>query len=145
MASDSVSDKKRKASNSSLINDSEIKTGRYTRTPEGIAVSSILQETNSILFENDDNTAVNLSTLFNSDEENESHSLVPIVNSTEIMSTAEVKNPTNADIMKFLEKIDNRLLLVENKLETLHSLERKSITLKKKCLKCGIIFKTKVR
>ena len=36
-----------------------------------------------------------------------------------------MRDPTNADIMKFLEKIDNRLNTVENKLETLHSLECK--------------------
>ena len=35
---ENASDKKRKASDSSIVGDNDSKTGRFTRTPEGVTV-----------------------------------------------------------------------------------------------------------
>ena len=119
---------KRKASDSSINNDSESKSGRFTKTPENVGVSNILRETNLILH---DDTILDLNELFNSinDDTTNSQSTynLDIVNTPNdsIMNSDSTSSPTNADIMKFLVRIENRLGLVEEKLCALKSLEAK--------------------
>lgn len=130
--------KKRKASDSSANNGGERKSGRYTSTPDGVIVSNILKETNSILFENegnlDGNTTLNLETLFNSVSESDTDSEVSIKEQAKTEKLTELSKmankppsdcPTNADLMTILTKINDRLGSVEKRLCSLESLEKK--------------------
>jgi hypothetical protein len=47
-------DGKRKKSDDSVNNDSEIKAGRFTATPEDVNLSDILSQTNKVLYDNND-------------------------------------------------------------------------------------------
>ena len=46
--------KKRKISDNSVSNDSVCKAGRFSASPEGVCLSKILNETNNILYDDND-------------------------------------------------------------------------------------------
>lgn len=60
--------KKRKISDGSINNGGERKSGRFTSTPEEVIVSSVLKETNSVLYDEENiefNATLNLEDLLN--------------------------------------------------------------------------------
>lgn len=122
-----ILEKKRKASDSSANIIVESKSGRFTRTPEHVTVSNILKETNSVLFdENDAHEVLNLNKLFDDPDVSVTQNSIHLGDSIPVnMDIPANKSPSNADLMKLLEKIDNRLFTVEEKLGSLKSLEVK--------------------
>ena len=116
--------KKRKHSDNAV--KGERKSGRYTQTPEDVSsVSNILKETNSVLYNDEINVTLDLNTLF---DECLSTNTTHVSNQSEHLpetSNMADNSPSNADIMKCLEKINTRLGNVESKLACLHSLEKK--------------------
>lgn len=104
--------KKRKISDGSINNGGERKSGRFTSTPEEVIVSSVLKETNSVLYDEENiefNATLNLEDLLNNYS----------VSETDVKNQAPVEmasnSPSNADLMTILNKINNRLESVEKK------------------------------
>lgn len=129
---------KRKKSDASENNDSQYKAGRYTSTPEQVCVSSLIKDANSVLFNSED-----ADDLANSDFD-KSNVSTEILNSqmsttdgNEVTPPTQVNKcsnnedpdtrlaPSNADLMKYLKKIDDRLLNMEKRLGKLEILEKK--------------------
>jgi hypothetical protein len=89
--------------------------------------SNILKETNSVLFDEPDaHEALNLNKLFDDPDVSVTQNSIHSDDSIPVnMDIPANKSPSNADLMKLLEKIDNRLFTVEEKLGLLKSLEVK--------------------
>lgn len=126
--------KKRKKSdtslNSSENNDSVYKAGRYTSTPEQTCVSTVLKEVNSVLFCNIDETEdsdKSLQNLFSQTPANISNMSTPpsqeSINVNNDQGTGG--SPSNADLLTYLKKIDNRIGGMEKRLDKLDDLEKK--------------------
>lgn len=123
-------DSKRKKSDDSVNNDCENKAGRYTATPEDVNLSDILSQTNQVLYENNnnnnnDNSCVqNLTSVF----DQESVSVTPTQSLLHNMATRDEERrpqPTNSDIISYLEVINGKISGLEKRLISLENLEKK--------------------
>ena len=148
--------KRRIRSNDSENNEVAQKAGRSTDSPKEVSVSSILGETNSILY--NEETSLNLERVFdtsfedsNADSETDalkichenSHpthkTVMASSNSKQIQSPSAIEDignkstvmPTNADLLSCLRDISSRLDNVDKKLQKLDLLEEKVVSFEK--------------
>ena len=147
---------KRKQSNGSVDNSHDShdshyskptpKAGRYTRTSEGVSVSSLLSQTNSVLFEDEERLC--LRTLFDSDSDSESFDSSinsgteddslqsastnmatpqpsPNESSPVNANSNQTGDPSNADIMNFLKGLKSTVKSLDRRLVKLECLDSK--------------------
>ena len=125
---------KRKKSSGSSGDEHSKKAAKPCSSPEGklFNVSDVLSQTNSVLY--DTETALNLNTSYSSVFSSPVKAETP-----EVMSDPAVKQPsgsvngqatqpilpTNADLMSFLTKLDERITVMDSKLQKLEVVEKK--------------------
>ena len=149
-------EKRRIRSDDSENNEVAQKAGRFTDSPKEVSVSSILGETNSILY--NEETSLNLERVFDtsfedSDADSETDALkishenshpthktvMASSNSKQIQSPSAIEDignkstvmPTNADLLSCLRDISSRLDNVDKKLQKLDLLEEKVVSFEK--------------
>ena len=125
---------KRKKGSGSSGDEHSKKAAKPCSSPEGklFNVSDVLSQTNSVLY--DTETALNLNTSYSSVFSSPVKAEKP-----EVMSDPAVKQPsgsvngqatqpilpTNADLMSFLTKLDERITVMDSKLQKLEVVEKK--------------------
>lgn len=135
--------KKGDVSLESLDNSNVNKAGRFTRTPEGVSVSQVLGQANSILFDSDDQLDLSSILRDNSDIDTScnssssdisglsgvaSNDTPPTLPTKELnmdTNNKQTEGPTNADIMTFLKGLESKFVNLDKRLEKLETLDKK--------------------